>query len=754
MRNLRYRITILVCGLFFLMTGCGKTGENINTGQGATENSGPKNTAVSDEAVSWQAGYARLEHRYDLALATDQVYGCYIKDDRIFLDIIDRQELFVKETLTLSGASFAAGMAADRKGNVYLLGNNGGSTGLWRIDAEGNLRDYAEMELEDTDKVDNLSLKGIFADPDGTLFVWCEMTAPETEMLEGIESEVWHWEDRVYVKDEQLHTLFYEKIADRKGTDVLNFQVGTDGRPIFVVKDSDGVYIQEIDVAQKGRKEAVRLEKSGDFFDPDHINRMENIISVDNGLLCCMDNELYEFHFDTQKAEKLFNLSTYGIFSSDILFLTKRENGIEIIDNHGDAEPSELISFAMGKSDRKTLTLGMVMAAQELKEAAVEFNRYSREYRVEPVDYFNQTEDYDKAMEQLKLNVVAGTAPDIIAVSGIDYSMLSEKGVLADLYDFMRKDAECSEDMLVQSVVKAYEDRGRLYSIAPNFQLHSMWGYGDVICGQSGVTFEELFRILEDSGKDLNAIGGFSADEPVLTRLCTVSMDEFVDWENGTCDFEGDYFRKAISFAKEYTGNYTGGTYWERIQNREVVMSVGIISSVADYQIEKELYGEDVAFVGYPVAEGTGTAVAFRGSDIAINAKKENQEGAWEFVKFYLLHGYDGQGFPIVQEQFDQIMDTAMTEEYDIAEDGRTERMPKAYYSCGGADIIVYAATQEDVDTVRRLVESAENRFEPHSVIQNIINEEAEAYFSGQIDLDHTVEKIQNRVTLLLQESL
>ncbi len=131
---------------------------------------------------------------------------------------------------------------------------------------------------------------------------------------------------------------------------------------------------------------------------------------------------------------------------------------------------------------------------------------------------------------------------------------------------FMKEDEGCSKDMLVQSVVKAYEDGGHLYSIAPAFQFHSMWGYGDVIGEHRGVTFEELFQILEDSGKDLNSIAGFSGDEPVLTRLCTVAMDEFVDWENGICYFDGDYFKKVLSFAKEYTGNYAGGTYRQRIQ--------------------------------------------------------------------------------------------------------------------------------------------------------------------------------------------
>ena len=58
------------------------------------------------------------------------------------------------------------------------------------------------------------------------------------------------------------------------------------------------------------------------------------------------------------------------------------------------------------------------------------------------------------------------------------------------------------------------------------------------------------------------------------------------------------------------------------------------------------------------------------------------------------------------------------------------------------------------MDTVAGLIESAENRFESHPAIQNIINEEAEAYFADQVDLDRTAEKIQNRVSLLLLESL
>lgn len=384
-----------------------------------------------------------------------------------------------------------------------------------------------------------------------------------------------------------------------------------------------------------------------------------------------------------------------------------------------------------------------------------EFNRKSAGYRVEIVDYYTREGNYEDADEKLKLDVVTGKAPDIIAASGIDYRIFSGKGVLADLYGFMEEDREFSKDMLVQSVLKAFEEQGHLYSIASSFHLHTMWGYEDVAGGRSGVTFSELLRILADAGKDVNAIGGFSGDEPVLTRLCSACMDEFVDWETGACEFDGEYFKEVLSFAANYNPPAGEWSYLQGIRDRKQVFTVGMISSVADYQLEKEVYSGKLSFIGYPTAEGSGTAVAFRSSDVAINARSKNQAGAWEFVKFYLLQGYDGQGFPMVQERFDEVMEAAMKEDYteSESESGGRERLPKGTYGAGDEIIIVYAASREEVDVVLRLVESAANRFELHPVIQNIINEEAEGYFSGQVDLDSTVDKIQNRVSLLLQES-
>lgn len=140
MRCARYRIIMTVCAVF-LIAGCGKNDNNINN-----INSSPDN-----HAVTWKADYSQLENPYVLALATNLIYGCYVKDDQILLDIINKQDISTKETLTISNAVVIMGMASDQEGNVYLMGNSGESMGLWRIDNEGKLQDYAEMELENTE---------------------------------------------------------------------------------------------------------------------------------------------------------------------------------------------------------------------------------------------------------------------------------------------------------------------------------------------------------------------------------------------------------------------------------------------------------------------------------------------------------------------------------------------------------------------------------------------------------------------------
>lgn len=738
-------------------------GAGTGRDMGVNGNAGGDNGAGQAEAggstwdaypAVWQAAYFPLETAYTQILSSGRTF--YALSDgggQVHVDCIGKETLAMEGTVSLQNAALQSGMAADEDGNLYLPAA-GEETGLWKIDTKGGSQEYEKIELEDYSAKNSLVLRSVETDSEGYSYIWCELAIPQMRDIEGMESEVWYEADRVYVKDREGKTVFYQDVPNMSGVDVLYFQIDGEGRPGFLLKSDGEIQLQELDVAGQKLKEPMKLGTAFDCFGMEDGNIPEHFTFTGRGWLYCRENRIYEFRYDTQKRAVVLDLADYGLLSSDIVFLGKGEDRIEIIDRNGESGALELAVLTPGDTDKTIVTLGVTMAAQDLEEAVSQFNRDSAGYMVQIVDYYSREGNYEDAAEKLKLDVVTGKAPDIIGVSGIDYRIFSGKGVLADLYDFMEEDGTVSESMLVQPVLKAFDEQGHLYSIAPSFQLHSMWGYADVTGGKSGVTFSELLRLLEGSGKDLNAVGGFSADEPVLTRLCCAAMDEFVDWDTGSCVFDGDYFKEVLSFA----GNYAPGDgdvgYLQGIRERKQVLTVGILASVADYQMEKELYGGNLGVIGFPTVKGSGTAVDFRGSAVAVNARSANQAGAWEFVKFYLLQGYGGQGFPMVQERFDETMEGAMQDDYTDSEYGTgQEKLPKKYYGGQDGSIAVYAATQEEVDAVRELVESVQNRFEMHPVIQNIIDEEAQGYFSGQVDLDRTVDKIQNRVSLLLQES-
>lgn len=602
------------------------------SGCGTKESNASAAPMQGTEELSWQDVHVDLGKQYGLAAMTeDMIYGCYSENGEIIIAYQNKENGNIEKTESLSTIDYIRNISADSAGNVYIVGGRDDNNILWKIDSTGNFRKAGDFVLEDTDNADYADLQGVYTDLDGNIYLWYEMGIPLTEIFDDAEEDVYGIVDRIYIKNAQLDTLFYEQVADVRGTELLNFNISKRGEALIVARDEEGIYMQNIDVSERQLSDTVYVE--GDI-SPGEITG--DIAVTERGFLFCQGSSLYEYDSKNQKAEKILDLTAYGI-----------------------------------------------------------------------VPYYTEHSSFDEGLEQLKLDMIKGGAPDIIDVSEIDYKVFADKGVLADLYEFMKNDNDCKADDIMESVAGAYEMNGHFYSIAPSFQLYSIWGSNSVIKDRSGVTLGELIRVLEESGKSLDAIYGFSADEPVMTTLCTFGMDEFVDWEQHTCNFDGEYFKEIVSFAEEYKGSYTEGSQSEGINSGKIVMSAGIIGSVGDYQAQSKLYKDDIAFIGYPTNNGSGTGISFRGSELAINNHGENKEEAWEFVKYYLMNGYAGQGFPTVKTQFEAAMQEAMTSCFYEGEDGQKYEAVKGSYIDEDIELLVYAANQDDVDAVRKLIDSA-----------------------------------------------
>ena len=582
--------------------------------------------------------------------------------------------------------------------------------------------------------------------------MWYEMGLPVSEVLEDVsaeDSDSFGVVNRIYVKDESLQTLFYGQVADFGGSSMIGFCAEGQSNPVLVAEDTEGIYLQEMDLDNRKLTEKVRLSQ-----DLALTVESEILAVQEDGFLFRQGSDLYRYDAVSQTCDKVLNFASVGIYASELLYFGAQGEEIQVVEAGIDEGEAAYCVLAEGENQRTRLELGLMTLedAPALEKMIIAYNRSQEKVFIDVVSYYDESGTYEDGVEQLKLDIIRGEAPDILEVSALDVSMLSGKGVLADLYGFLEADNQCGVDQLVPSVLECYENGGHLYSVAPAFQLYSMWGSRDVLGEKQGVTLTGLMGILKGLGKDINAVYGFSADEPVLTTLCTFAMDEFVDWEKGECDFTGEYFRELLAFAKEYDSDLGGESLSQNIRGGDIILSVGVISSVADYQVQSELYGGSLAFTGYPTTQGSGTALSFRGMELAVNARKENQEAAWEFVKYCLLNGYDGRGFPVVKAQFEAAMDAAMQPEMVETVEGTFEAA-KSYYADEDMSFAVYEASQEDVEAVKQLVYSAGNRYEYSVEILNIILEEAESYFSGQKSDEEAAGIIQNRVRLYLQEN-
>ena len=63
-------------------------------------------------------------------------------------------------------------------------------------------------------------------------------------------------------------------------------------------------------------------------------------------------------------------------------------------------------------------------------------------------------------------------------------------------------------------------------------------------------------------------------------------------------------------------------------------------------------------------------------------------------------------------------------------------------------------ASKENIEELDRLIRAARIPFESDSNINSIITEEVQEYFSGDNTIDKTIDKIQKRVNIYINESM
>lgn len=420
--------------------------------------------------------------------------------------------------------------------------------------------------------------------------------------------------------------------------------------------------------------------------------------------------------------------------------------------------------------ERTVLTLGAEYLSDIVRDAVIAYNRKSNDYRITLVDYsqYNTTDDYTLGTQQLDRDVVSGSCPDIVFLSTGHEDKYIAKGALADLSALMEKDDSISQDDLVAGALKAYSVDGKVYGLPVNFTVETLVTSAKLAGDRTSWTMEEMAQVI--SGLDEGTqVMSYTSQTSFLGQMVSENMDQFVDYAKGTCSFDSDSFKQLLAAAAKCptddelnqgsdTISYSTDDEYTQIQSGDLLLAGQYISD-GNYSLKQyyNLFNQEHGFVniGYPVTEDGGNgAILHVSGGLAISAKTQYTDAAWDFLKSVLSDDVqkDNWSLPVTKTALDQALSAAMEKSYYTDENGE-----KVYYDdttyIGDTEYTMAPLTQEQVDDFKTLIDGATPGGAYDTDIQEIIQDEAGAYFAGDKTADEVAKLIQNRVSIYLGEN-
>ena len=502
----------------------------------------------------------------------------------------------------------------------------------------------------------------------------------------------------------------------------------------FPVIYDDGYYIFRID----GKGE-VTERKSGFTSSGDILGSIAGKIAVKGS------NGITVYNPETEEKDNLFMWLDVDMVSSDI-------NNIFVISDDcivvecWDGEDSYYPQYIERKpksdtasQDREELVVGCMYTSTYLERNVVAFNRSQDKYHV-TVKAYNDRSDYistEDALTNFNLDLVSGKAPDVINISDFDIYNLAEKGAIDDLGKYLDEDAGISREECLESVLDACTIDGILTAMPLEFMFYSYIGAASELGEQPGWTLEDISAYMEHN--DDKTLFKYWDRNIAAKVLLSYSMDEFVDWDNGVCDFTSDSFTEFLNILMTLPDEVD----YSVVDDRSQAMQACFVFNFQGLQESKVLFGDDYVIKGYPTADGREQHSLELSEAYSIMSGSKHKEGAWEFIKFCLQSDVGDGYFTVNKAKLQAMIDE------ELAHAG--EETKRQFYTSVGVFDYHYA-TQEEVDEVLRIIDHASLHKSFDDEIINIINEEAKNYFTGIKPVEEVERIIQDRVQLYLDE--
>ena len=717
------------------------------------------------QGMDFGAGERLLELSGGYCEETEEMLEEWNRDPGLLIDRMMGKGEWLSGQISLQGHSYSGYVmdyTVDEEDNIYFTFSMGRYDGLEMVESRELLCRYgADGQLCYRTLLDGSKVNGMVPYGSGSLLLLAE------DEIRKIDADG-NVAERVGIEEYRSgRSISSERLYGEPG-----------GRIYYVIRYGDLTWeVMEL-VAEGG----MRLREVQGF-------AWKN--NVDTGIQGCHDGDLYFtlhsddtlYRFDGEEgaARKVLRWEDSDIFSSSIMQLwLVGEDRILARCGSGSGYFSSgeewylLDRTPVGELPEKELVvLASLDPGLDLRSAVVEYNRQSGRFHCAIEQYGNDsgTGDDTGASVRLDAELLSSSPPDILDLGAVDIYKYAEKGVLEDLSPYMEGSGTVRREDFLDGVLEGYTIGGSLVCVPTRFTLSTIvgresqtnllegWGIEDVYMLMEG--HPEMTELVSSGSRRLDGLEGRRAegkgrDYMLKEFLPAYYLERFVDWEAGECSFDSGEFRELLLWLeghveKEQPETSTGrGTFYETyyVPEDALLMEARDVTFDTLLWIETQIGGK-VRFLGFPTADGRGTAACRVMDKLGMVSNSLHKEGAWDFLEYYISRGAeDGYYLP-----------TRISSLRDMAEKAAAPQPGMSTFNRSvwiGDDMHeVDEFPQYLADALMEQIEGMD--FRPRSAAEEqiieIVAEEADIYYKGDKSLEDVTAVIQNRVELLLKEA-
>ena len=456
------------------------------------------------------------------------------------------------------------------------------------------------------------------------------------------------------------------------------------------------------------------------------------------------------------RQEKIFDFTAMGIADCYVMNITPdTQEGFYVWAIASEEKtvlyhftPSETVGDYSGKAGKICCKIGSLWTVNNLY--IEEFNKQSEDYYFEMVVYGDMYEDRDIALTHLFLDCQDGKL-DGIVLGDIEDELI-KNDALYDLENYFAQSKVVSKDRFITHYLESVTDeKGRIYALYPDF---TAFGYAY----DKEIDFSDLMQYESLCGERNSFLPTQGAGED-LAFLLEYSGNRIVDEETKEIHVKEETFRSMLQFLKiQSTDQHKNFDPVMQYCEGESCATRANLSEPSDYLYFNELFHKNAVFshVG-----ADGLIIGSREGLLGVCSKSENKEALFALYDFLYepenYHNFFSWGMimPVIREEYELRKDYFLATEAYEDKYGKYNRKYDFQIGMGAAEVIipVGSISEEEAEAAVTALQEVKYVKPMKAAYENIILEEAEAYFTGNQDLDRTCDNMENRLRLALEEN-